>query len=284
MKENIFPAARVLNSFLDQSIVFWNENNETPASNSQADVELASFSRSESVATAYTQAGMLFESAVDYSMALVKALTLPATAIAPWGITRSVLEMSALTVWLWDTNIDAFQRVQRSLIFWHKGLLDELKLAKISKGLLEPKKVVARINYVEHTALELGMGGVENKKGRKQFVFKMEMPTNTEIITSVLNKEQEYRLLSAMVHGRNWAIQSLGFEIMKNDQMIFKGVKGVHAEKHLSQSSVNYLCTSAFTSLASAILMKFKLYGWNARQIAILIKRTNNEFAKIQDD
>jgi hypothetical protein len=216
-------------------------------------------------------------------MALVKAFTLPATAIAPWGITRSVLEMSALAAWLWDTKIHAFQRVQRSLIFWHKGLVDELKLAKISKGLLDPKKVIARINYVEHIALELGMGSIENKKGRKQFVFKIEMPTNTEIITDILNKEQEYRLLSAMVHGRNWAIQSLGFEIIKSDQMIFDGVKGGHLEKHLNPSNVNYLCTTVFTSLASVTLTKFKLYGWNARPIAILIKKTQNELAKLQE-
>jgi len=283
MNDNLLPAVKILNSSLDQSTIFWNENNETPASNSQAELEIASFSRSEFVATAYSQAGMLFESAADYSMALVKALTLPATTIAPWGIARGVLEMSALATWLWDTKVHAFQRVQRSLIFWHKGLLDKLKLAKISKGLLDPKKVVARINYVEHTALELGMGNVENKKGRKQFVFKMEMPTNTEIIADILNKEQEYRLLSAMVHGRNWAIQSLGFEVTKKDQMIFDGVKGGHLEKYLNYSSVNYLCTSALTSLASAILMKFKLYGWNARPLAIHIKRTQNELAKLQE-
>jgi len=284
LRVNFLPAAEVLNSFLDQTSVFWNENNETPLVNSQAGLELASFSRSESIATAYSQAGILFESAADYSMALVKALTLPATSIAPWGIARSVVEMSALATWLWDAKIHAFQRVQRSLIFWHKGLLDELKLSKISKGLLDPKKVVARINHVEQIALDLGMGNVENKKGRKQFVFKMEMPTNTAIITDVLNKEQEYRLLSAMVHGRNWAIQSLGFEITKNDQMIFDGVKGGHLEKHLDYSSVNYLCTSAFTSLASGILMKFKLYGWNAKPVAILIKRTQAELAKLHED
>lgn len=284
MNEDLLPANKILNSFLDQTVVLWNEHNETPAPNSQAELEIASFSRSESVATAYTQAGMLFESAADYSMALVKSLTLPATAIAPWGIARSVLEMSALATWLWDTKIHAFQRVQRSLIFWHKGLVDELKLAKISKELLEPKKVVARINYVEHIALELRMGNVETKKGRKQFVFKMEMPTNTEVITDILNKEQEYRLLSAMVHGRGWAIQSLGFEITKRDQMIFDGVKGGHLEKHLTYSSVNYLCTSALTSLTSAILMKFKLYGWNAKPMAILIKRAQTELAKLQEE
>src|SRR5262249_44875713 len=150
----------------------------------------------------------------------------PATTIAPWGIARSVLEMSALAKWLWDTKIHAFERVQRSLVFRHKGLVDQLKLAKISKELLDPKKVIARINHAEFSALELGMGSIENKKGRKQFVFKMEMPTNTEIINEVMDKEQEYRLLSAMVHGRNWAIQSLGFEITKKDQMIFNGVKG----------------------------------------------------------
>lgn len=283
MKDDLLPAVKILNSFLDQTAVFWNENDEKPATASQAALELASFLRSESIATAFSQAGMLFEAAADYSIALVKALTLPATSIAPWGIARSVLEMAALSTWLWDINIHAFQRVQRSLVFWHKGLVDELKFAKISKGLLDPKKVVARINYVEHIALELEMGNIENKKGRKQFVFKMEMPTNTEIIGTVLNREQEYRLLSAMVHGRNWAIQSLGFEIIQKDQMIFDGVKGGYLEKHINHSSVNYLCISVLNSLASSILMKFKLYGWKTRSIAFLIKNKQDELAKLKN-
>ncbi len=281
MKDKLLPAVRVLNSFLDQTSVLWNENGETPVPNSQADLELESFSRRESVAIAYSQAGMLFEAAADYSMALVKTLTLPAMTIAPWGITRSVMEMSALATWLWDTKIHSYQRVQRSLAFWHKGLLDELKLAKKSEGFLDPKKVIARLNYVEHIALELGMGNIVTKKGRKEFVFKKEMPTNTEVVTDMLNKEQEYRLLSAMVHGRNWALQSLGFEMVKINQTIFEGVKGGHLEKNLNISSINYLCTSALTSIASPILTKFKLYGWNARRIAILIKRNQNELVKI---
>jgi len=283
LKDNLLPAVNVLNSFLDQTSVIWNENSETPAPNSQADLELASFSRRESVATAYSQSGMLFEAAADYSMALVKTLTPPAMTIAPWGITRSAMEMSALATWLWDTKIHAYQRVQRSLAFWHKGLIDELKLAKKSGGFLDPKKVVARINYVEHIALELGIGNIVNKRGRKEFVFKKEMPTNTEVITDMLNKEQEYRLLSAMTHGRNWALQSLGFETVKIDQTIFEGVKGGHLEKKLNFSSINYLCTSALTSLASPILMKFKLYGWNARTMTILIKRNQDELAKLQE-
>jgi len=193
------------------------------------------------------------------------------------------MEMSALATWLWDIKIHAYQRVQRSLAFWHKGLIDELKLAKKSGGFLDPKKVVARINYVEHIALELGIGNIVNKRGRKEFVFKKEMPTNTEVITDMLNKEQEYRLLSAMTHGRNWALQSLGFETVKIDQTIFEGVKGGHLEKKLNFSSINYLCTSALTSLASPILMKFKLYGWNARTMTILIKRNQDELAKLQE-
>lgn len=111
-----------LQDFLNQTSVIWNAQGNQPAPSSQAALELASFVRPESVGTAYSQALMLFEAAADYSMALVKTLTEPAESVAPWACARSVLETSALATWLGDTNINALQRVQRSLVFRHEGL------------------------------------------------------------------------------------------------------------------------------------------------------------------
>ena len=289
-KENYNFMARILrpaaslNNFLDQTSVIWNEKGDIPIPNSQADLETKLFQRPESVATAYAQAGILFESAADYCMALIKTLTEPAQTIAPWGCARSVVETSVLATWLWDSKVNAHQRVQRSLAFRHEGLLQQLKLAKVSKGLLDQEKAISRIKEAERVALELGMARVSNIKGRKSIVLDLKMPTITDIVTQTFDKEQNYRMLSAMIHGHSWALRSLGFTMALENQEIFKGVKGAYLEKNLSLSSVGYLCIEAVTSLSSAILMKFRLFGWDARPMAIMINRTQKELGEFMKE
>jgi hypothetical protein len=85
-----------------------------------------------------------------------------------------------------------------------------------------------------------------------------------------------------MVHGRNWALQTFGFEVvMKGD--IFSGVKGGYLQKNLEYSHMQYLCVAAFTSLIQPILLKFKLYGLDARKMIMLVKRTQQEFVEIEN-
>jgi hypothetical protein len=191
LNEKLLPPVGALNSFLDQTSVVWNDAGDQPAPTSQADAELMGFSRRESIATAYTQAGMLFEAGADYCMALIKSLTSPAQTIAPWGNARSTMEMSAMASWLWDIKIAPSERVQRSLSFWHKGLIDQLKLARRASEMLDRNKVIEKLNNVEEVAQELGMGKSVNKKGKKEFAFDKEMPTITEIVTTMLNRNIE---------------------------------------------------------------------------------------------
>jgi hypothetical protein len=282
LKTDLLPPVAALQAFLDQSAVLWNQPGDQPAPRSQATLELAGFTRPESVGTAYSQANLAFEAAVDYSMALVKTLTSPGQSIACWGCTRSTVESSALATWLWDIKINARQRVQRSLAFRHEGLLRQLKLAQISKGDFDQNKIIARLNEVEYIALELGIAKLADKKGKKEIALEMRIPTVTEIITEILNRKESYMMLSAMVHGHGWALQSLAFNLSKEYQDIFTGVKGRYLEKHLEYSHIIYLCTEALSCLTNPILMKFKLFGWDAKPMAILIQRTQKELGDLQ--
>lgn len=220
-----------LQDFLDQTSVIWNQQGERPGPSSQASLELVTFVRPESIGTAYSQALILFEAAADYSMALVKTLTEPAQTIAPWSCARSVLETSALATWLWDTKIDARQRVQRSLAFRHEGLVQQLKFAKASKIGVDKQKIIERLDEVEQIALSLGFDKIVDKKNYKRIGIAQTMPFVTDIITDMFDKESNYRLLSAMVHGHSWAIQPLSFGKMGESQEIFIGVQGKPIEK-----------------------------------------------------
>jgi hypothetical protein len=243
--DEMLPPVQALQAFLDESIVLWNAPGDQPATQSQAALELANFSRPESVGTAYSQAYLAFEAAADYSWALVKTLTSPGQSIACWGCARSVVETSAISTWLWDVNINARQRVQRSLAFMHEGLLQQMKLARASKGKLDTKKPQERLEEVEKLAINLGLGKTNTKHGKQMVSLELEMPSVTQLITGILKKEENYRLLSAMVHGHHWALQSLSFSYDGKDQEIFPGIKGGYLEKHLDYSLINYLCVEA---------------------------------------
>jgi hypothetical protein len=100
---------------------FYNTSGPRPAPNSQADIELHTFSRAESVETAYSQGEVLIEAAADNLAAFTKTVTEPVQTIAPWICVRALMEASALASWFLDPRIDARTRVERSLAFRHEG-------------------------------------------------------------------------------------------------------------------------------------------------------------------
>ena len=266
-----------LQDFLDQTSVIWNAQGGQPALNSQAALELAGFARPETIGTAYSQALMLFEAAADYSFALVKTLTEPVEAVAPWSCARSVLETSTLATWLWDVNINARQRAQRSLAFRHEGLKQQLKLAQALKGELDSEKAIERLKEVEKIAVELGFAQMGREKGKEQVVFDKPMPSITQVVTEVVDKQVNYRLLSAMVHGHAWALQPLSFGKIGESQDIFDGVKGKYAEKYVDFTAIAFLCVETITGLSRPILMKFKLFGWDLQPMILARNGAMNE-------
>jgi hypothetical protein len=139
---------------------------------------------------------------------------------------------------------------------------------------VEEKRIIEQLKKVEQIGLNLDVAKIKVIRGRKQVVFNLPMPPETEIISSMLDSEANYRLLSAMVHGHSWALQPLSFSKVGETREIFTNIQGKSVEKHLDYSHVGSLCMISITSLSHAILMKFKLFGWNARPMAIAIDKT----------
>ena len=277
-RENVLGSIAAVTEFMEQTSVLWNQYQHQPLPNSQAAEELAEFSRPESIGTAYSQGTVLIEVAADYVFAVTRTLTEPAQTIAPWVCARGVLETSALSLWFLDTSIGADERVKRSLAFRYEGFDQQRKFAQSTNGKINPQTIISRIYEVEQVASKLGYEKITDKKGNRIGIGQ-NMPSITDIVIKMLNKEQDYRLLSAMVHAHPWALQHFGFIKTHDDQMIFENVKGAYFEKHLSADSIFFLCIDSVTSLSQALLMNFKLFGYNAKPLALAI---NNAIKKIQ--
>jgi hypothetical protein len=106
------------------------------------------------------------------------------------------------------------------------------------------------MDELERVALGLGFDRITDEKGRRIGVGQV-MPSITQIVIKMLNKEQDYRLMSAMVHAHAWALQLYGFIKARQDQMIFDNIKGAYLEKHLSADSIFFvyrICHKPFSS------------------------------------
>jgi len=272
-RENALKSIAAVNEFMEQTSALWNQYKHQPQPNSQASKELKEFSRSESIGTAYSQGTILIEVAADYVFAVTRTITEPAQTIAPWTCARGVLEASALALWLLDTTIGAKERVSRSLAFRYEGFEQQRKFAQSTNKKFNPQIVTSRIIEVELLALELGYEKVLDKNGKRNGIGQT-MPFITDLVTKILKKEQDYRLLSAMVHAHPWALQNFGFTKTHDDQMILENVKGSYFEKHISADSIFFLCITAITSLSQALLMNFSLFGYDAKPLAIVIDNT----------
>ena len=164
---DVFRSVNAIKEYLEKSSNVWNQYGTDPATGSIAAIELSSFPRPESIATAFSQGNLFIEAAADYTWAITKTLTAPVETIAPWACARGVLEAAALATWLADTQINAYQRVQRSLALRYEGLQEQIQLLRISKRISEAQTSLSRIDEIEEIAVSLGIPKVFDKKGRK---------------------------------------------------------------------------------------------------------------------
>jgi hypothetical protein len=256
--EQAMNAVNMVQQLHDKTGIFFESQGLDPNSNSIAAKELQTFKRPKSVFTAYSQGVSLIDIAADHLMAFTKTITEPAQSIAPWTITRSVLESSALSSWLLDTKIDAHERVGRSLALRYEGLSQE---AKFVQSIGQSTEIVnKRIEEIELVAEELGFPKLRNRKDERIGIGQV-MPNVTEIISKTLNEESYFRLYSAMAHSHHWAYTQLSYR--KVDEMTLQEDNTILVEKHLSVELVWWLCVKVAHYFSQPIKYKCELYGFD---------------------
>lgn len=256
--EQAMNAVNMVQQLHDKTGTLFESQGLDPNNNSIAANELQNFKRPKSVLTAYSQGGSLIDIAADHLIAFTKTITEPAQSIAPWTITRSVLEASALSSWLLDPKIETHERVKRSLALRYEGLSQQAKfLQSIGQSTEIIKK---RIDEIELMAGELGFPKLRNKEDERTGIGKV-MPNVTEIIRDTLNQESNFRLYSAMAHSHSWAYTQLSYR--KVDEGISQESDTVLFEKHLSLELVWVLCGSVARYFSQPIRYKCELFGFD---------------------
>jgi hypothetical protein len=267
---NITPAdvkslLSVLDEFLKKTEKLLDKYKNEPADESIASQEKIDFPQEVSVNNAHYGGFLSMEVAADHLMTYRDSLVEPAKSIAPWTCVRGLLESCALASWFLDPKIDVKDRVGRYFAFRYNGLVQQIKLYRASGDRQENiKRVNERINKIERDALNLGYQRVLNKKGDIDGICQR-MPSITDLIGITLDKEVEYRLLSAIAHGHHWATNQIGFRVI--DYSDSKGNIKKGLKKHIEPMSIFYATNIALTAFAQVLWYIWCLYGWNKEEI-----------------
>jgi len=261
----------VLHDLIDGTNQIYNAYNNEPAPDSLAHREQNSFADPELARDVHYRGIQSMESAADHLMVFADSFVQPAKTIGPWTCVRGLLENCALASWFLDPSIDVRTRVARCFAFRYAGFDQQIKYFQVDNSQTEIEQVKRRIKNVEQNAIRLGYPPLLNKLGNIQGIA-LQMPRITALIGTTLDREADYRLLSAIAHGHHWATQQIGFrqvEVTDPEGQIIKAL-----EKYVDPDFVVYAAHIAVTSFARVLWYLWRLYGWNIKEIADLLDAT----------
>lgn len=246
------------------------------AKGSLADVEQSDPKWAQDALNACTTGFSLLESGGEHVTAFVKNVTEPVETIACWTSVRSMLTPCAIACWLFDPTADAKERTARILALRYEGIEQEIKylrvVGKVPANVIEDLE--DKLDSFDQKSLGFGFPRLRDKAGKRNGAG-MRMPTDTKLITEYLDAESDYRLLSAIAHGHQWAISQLGFRrVTGADFVTAAGVKVTHLEKHLSASLVGYLALTATEAFGKACTEYFRYVGFDVAAVESLVTDT----------
>ena len=267
-----------LDELLSQTVTLVNAINHEPAPGSIAESELDCHLRKTSIKTAQDQSYLVLESAADYMSGLVKTLSEPVETVAPWSLSRGVMECSAISIWLGRPDISSQERVCRSLAFRLNGLHEQNRLKKNVPEAVGPleesyKKLLETANEVG-VEIKLNSKGIPTKIGTH-------FPSSTDLCVSELGESSIYRILSAMTHSQPFAIQQLSLRHLRPSD---NDPDRVDNEKFLSNESVAFMCSFAGRSFLRAFSARLKYFGYLKEEIIRTLRKSADKLPLNEED
>lgn len=211
------------------------------------------------------------EAAADHLIAFVDLLAEPSKTVAPWTCVRALLESSAIGLWFLSPDVDVGERVARCFAFRYVGFVQQMKFFNASTESSRIDEVRRRMSKVEKDALSLGYPKLVDKKGNMNGIAK-HMPSITSLIGATLDRESEYRLLSAVAHGHHWATQQTSFRVV--DVPDARGNSEKALEKYVHPDFVLFAGSIAVTAFSKVNWNLWRLYGWNLKELEELLDVT----------
>jgi hypothetical protein len=245
----------LIHNLHDGISVFMNQHNNEAAADSRSAMELSSLQDVEHLKTVHSQSYILDQAASDHLESFVRSLITPILTIASWTTIRGILESTAICCWLLDEKIGVSERIMRGYLYRCKGMREQLIFARETRDVEQLAKVQQRAIFVFGQAKEYGLEERKNDAGQLIGVSKR-MPNVTDLVRDFLGKEQEYRLLSAIIHLHPWALQQLSFVRADDENPLVM-------QPGMSMTSISFLAFIGMFAFSKAIATKVRYFGWN---------------------
>ena len=246
-----------------------------PVPGSQADREQAAFPNLQAPGTAFTYAGLQLVAAGNHLLALRRALIEPSLSLAPWGLARSVLELSSITAWLLEPGIPAEERARRA---FNVRVRDIRRQAQYLESLTATDSSVVdiphalqvlrgRLDKIAQQAGTLGFDARNDGTGLLRFVGSADVPSTTTLTRDVFGQAEVWHLLSGAEHGRSWALRGLGMRTVRRSSTSAMSF----AEESLSVVSALWLIMEPLAWFTRVAWNRAALAGWPLTQLATLL-------------
>ena len=274
---NYIPTMRKsLDYFCDEIHKFHLEQGIDWSSDSPAAKEHSNAPLPNLLVTTWSMSSLLIELGSEHVSAFVSTITEPIQPIACWTCVRSMLESCSVASWLLEPNIGDYVRVGRGYAIRYAGMeqcLKYLRVAKAHQSHIQDLK--NRIRDVEREAIAQGYQKIVNRNG-KRIGIGQRMPSATEIIKLMLDKEEIYRVLSAVSHGYEWAIRNLSYgPVDKTGYSSFVGGSPVMMfKKEINPVLLCLLGITAVEALVRPVWYKCIYSGWDKERLASVLDST----------
>lgn len=241
-----------------------------PATDSVAAKEAISTSRF--VMMAASHAALSIEDGGDHLIGLTKLVVEPATATACFTCIRSMLESCAIGAWLVDPDTDLLKRQARVFAFKRSGMLECRKFASCIADSAMEFEFDKKITLLEQEATAAGFSLTVPPDSKSGIGIKM--PGATEMIRDVLGLDENYRLLSGIAHGHQWARQIM---YKQTGPAQVAGTQGVLLTKTLSTESFMLIIHSGFLALTKLLWNRSCFWGTDKDQLEELVENAADQ-------
>lgn len=268
-----------LDLFLTQSGQLIDAQPDEPPSDSPFAIEARHFVRPQSVDNVLGLTSLLVESAADEIQSFLRLTEPPVQSKSPLTCVRASLESSALAAWLLAPDIEASDRVKRSLAYFYEGLIQKRKLYRekqLSQTIVSPEvgSIDQLIDQLQSLASQMGLAPVLDKKTQtKRTGVGVAFPKISELIDQELGQIETYRLLSAAAHSHMWAITELTFS--KSSEATKPGYRTL--EKGLSTLTWEYLSVKSLLAFSIVLRHRFAYLGWDKAALESLLQSLSRE-------
>lgn len=220
-------------------------------------------------------AAVLLAGAQDHLLGLECLLAAESSVYAPYTVARALLESSARAWWLLDPNIDARERLTRTLTERLASLYEGAKLVRATarggrqaESSRDLSKIDARIDHVVAVARRNDLPVIEDKRGRPVAVGAERL--GATVIVAKLLAGQDGDMVFGEVAFRSWSGRGAhsmfwGLTAGLEHQLDPAGQHELIANLRMTLGNVEELVAIAAMAFGEAFNREVELYGWDRR-------------------